>query len=272
MTMKNRIRQALAAAGHIPDDEILDELAQHAQAMYETARADGATPAEADARLDQQIALWCADAERLTRRTSRAPVVHAPAAGTSGFVGILHDVRYAFRLLRKRPGATAVSMLTMALGIGATTVLFSVAWGVLFKPLPWPGADRLVNLTETREGSTRRLNVLTNGTFLSWSDNPATIEALGGYATGDATLTQSGEPERMQIAEVTPSALPMVNGYPGRGRALHRRPFAGSHDCAVVRALAGTLRRPRRRDWPGRAARRRALHDHRRHAARLLFS
>lgn len=145
--------------------------------------------------------------------------------GTSPFAGVLHDARYAFRLLRKRPGATLVSMLTMALGIGATTVLFSVAWGVLFKPLPWPGADRLVRVTETREGSTRRLpNILTNGTFLSWSESPATIEALGGYGTGNATLTQSGEPERLRVAEVTPTMLPMVQGHPIAGSAFNGDP------------------------------------------------
>ena len=99
MNWNDRIRQALAARGHAPDDEILDELAQHAQAMYEAARAEGATPAEAEARLDQQVALWCKDAGLLTRRAKRAPVVHPPAAGTSSFVGVLHDVRYAFRLL-----------------------------------------------------------------------------------------------------------------------------------------------------------------------------
>lgn len=225
MNWNDRIRQALAAQGHTPDDEILDELAQHAQAMYDTARAEGATPDGAEARVHQQIRLWCEDAGLLTRRVKRAPVVHAPSAGTSHLVGVLHDTRYAFRLLGRRPGATLVSMLTMALGIGATTVLFSVAWGVLFKPLPWPDADRLVRVTETRQGSTRRLPpILTNGTFLSWSEAPTTIEALGGYSTEDVTLTESGQPERLQIAEVTPSMLPMLKGYPIAGAGFNGDP------------------------------------------------
>ena len=232
MSWRDRVRAAFATAGHVPDEEVLDELAQHAQAMYEAARAEGATVAEADARLDHQVALWCEDASLLKRRAKRAPVVHAPAAGTSRLVGVLHDVRYAFRLLRRCPGATLVSMLTMALGIGATTVLFSVAWGVLFKPLPWPDADRLVQLTETREGSTRRFpNILTNGTFLSWSDAPSTIDALGGYATGEATLNESGEPERLQIAEVTPGMLPMVQGSPLVGAGFTGDP---SQDHSVI--------------------------------------
>lgn len=225
MTWKDRIRAALAASGYVPDDEVIDELAQHAQAMYNAARAEGATAVEAEARLDQQVTIWSEDAERLRRRAKRAPVVHAPAGGTSPLVGIVHDVRYAFRLLRRRPGATLVSMLTMALGIGSTTVLFSVAWGVLFKPLPWPDADRLVRVTETREGSTRRLpNILTNGTFLSWSDAPATLDGLGGYSIDNVTLTESGEPVRLRIAEVTPGLLPLVQGQPIAGSTFNGDP------------------------------------------------
>jgi putative ABC transport system permease protein len=145
---------------------------------------------------------------------------------------ILQDIRYGFRLLWQRPGATLVSMLTMALGIGATTVLFSVVWGVLVKPLPWPDADRLVRITETREGSTRALpNIMTNGTFLSWSEQPTTIDALGGYGTGNATLTQSGEPERLRVAEVTPGTLEMVGGHPLAGSSFNGDP---SQDHAVL--------------------------------------
>jgi hypothetical protein len=66
--------------------------------------------------------------------------------------GLIQDARYAMRLLRREPGFSAVAILTMALGIGATTTLFSVAYGVLLKPLPWPHAGRLVRVTETRAG------------------------------------------------------------------------------------------------------------------------
>ena len=60
------------------------------------------------------------------------------------------DVRYAVRLLRRDPVYAAVAILSMALGIAATTTLFSVAYGVLLKPLPWPEADRIMRVVETR--------------------------------------------------------------------------------------------------------------------------
>ena len=67
----------------------------------------------------------------------------------------LQDLRHAARRLRRRPGASALVIATMALGIGATTVLYSLVQGVLLSPLPWPDSDRLVRLAETRQGATR---------------------------------------------------------------------------------------------------------------------
>src|SRR5215510_16407445 len=78
------------------------------------------------------------------------------------------DIRYALRLLRSEPGYAAV-VFTMALGIGAAATLFSVAYGVLLKPLPYPDADRIVRLTETRKGQQARLRgTISNGPFFFW--------------------------------------------------------------------------------------------------------
>jgi putative ABC transport system permease protein len=63
--------------------------------------------------------------------------------------GLTQELRYGARLLRRQPGFTAMAILTMALGIGATTMLFSLAYGVLLKPLPWSEPERLLRLTET---------------------------------------------------------------------------------------------------------------------------
>jgi putative ABC transport system permease protein len=213
-----RIHRALAVAGHPIDPEIVDELAQHARVLYDTARAEGASPEAAGQRVDAQIAIWCREAPHLKRRPRRAPAVEAPAPGRSPLVGFAHDVRYALRLLRRRPGASIVSLLTMALGIGATTVLFSVAWGVLYRPLPWPDADRLVRLSETRQGSTRRLpSIVTNGTYLAWRDSPSTVEAIGGWTPSTVTVTATGDPQRMKIAAVTPTVFSLVRARPAIG-------------------------------------------------------
>jgi hypothetical protein len=77
----------------------------------------------------------------LHRRRRRPPIVDAPAVETRIRSGLAQDVRYGMRVLRRSPGFTIVAVLTMGLGIGAATTLFSVTYGVLLKPLPWSDAQ-----------------------------------------------------------------------------------------------------------------------------------
>ena len=141
------------------------------------------------------------------------------AGGGVPLAGLIQDLRYGLRLLRRQPGFAAVAILTMALGIGATTMLFSVAYGVLLKPLPWPDAERLVRVTETRQGRTGRVvGTVSNGTFLAWRDRPSTIEDLGGWLTQTATLGGAGDPARVPIIPTTPSLFPILRVRPLIGR------------------------------------------------------
>jgi len=141
-----------------------------------------------------------------------------PGARTP-LAGLVHDFRYALRLLRRQPGFAAIAVLTMTLGIGATTVLFSVADGVLLKPLPWANSDELVRITETRQGRTGRVaGTVSNGTFLAWRSDRSTVEDLGGWLTQTATLTGAGDPVRVPIIPTTPSLFAMLRVRPLLGR------------------------------------------------------
>src|SRR5919106_3934255 len=136
----------------------------------------------------------------------------------------MNDLRYACRLLRRDLGYTAVAILTMAVGIGATTTLFSVAYGVLLKPLPWAGGDRLVRLTESRKGQQARLpGTISNGAYLAWRDQASTVEAIGGYGLGGNAMTavaNGGEPARLQVVRLTASMFDVLRVRPLRGRAF----------------------------------------------------
>jgi putative ABC transport system permease protein len=136
------------------------------------------------------------------------------------FSGMLADARYGWRVLKHEPGFAGITILTVALGIGLTTTLFSVANGVLLKPLPWSGAERLVRLTETREGRPARIRgTITNGTFLAWHRDSQLLDGLGGYATSSVTaLPAQGDPMRLQTTRVTPSVFEILNAHPLRGR------------------------------------------------------
>ncbi len=140
----------------------------------------------------------------------------------SAMWSLLQDARYGLRLLRREPGFAVVAILTIALGVGATTTLFSVANGVLLKPFPWTDSDRLVRVTETRQGKPARIRgTITNGTFLAWSANPSAVEDIGGYSTNTMTLVAAGgEPARVQVGRVTPSLFAVLKARPIRGRVF----------------------------------------------------
>ena len=220
MNWKRRIEQAIRP--HHLDAEILEELAQHASAMYAAARAEGDEADDADARVARQIEAWAADPTLLARRPKRLPAVTPPAGSTGAWAAVRQDARYALRLFARQPAYSALVIATMALGIAATTIIGSVAYGVLLKPLPWADAPRLVRLYESREGSTRRFGpLMTNLSYLAWRDHATTLDAMGAWTGARATVTDGGEATRVRTQAVTPSLFPMLGVVPFAGR-----PFA----------------------------------------------
>lgn len=240
------IRAALTRAGHEPADDVVEELSQHAKAMYERARADGASQDEARRRVDIQIAIWADDATLLTRRASGVPAIVPPPTGTSWAAGLFHDIRYAGRLLRRQWSFSLLVILTMALGIGATTTLFSVTYGVLMKPLPWADADRIVRVEETRGGNRPRFSSFSNAVYLAWREDPATIEALGGWAPRLLTLTGAGDPERIRVTTATASLFDVLGARPLLGTV-----FTESQEAEPVIVLSEGLWRQRFGADPG---------------------
>jgi putative ABC transport system permease protein len=216
MSLTARIRAAFTAAGHAPDDDVIEELGQHAGALYERARADGDAHDEALARVDAQIALWADDAALRARRPRRAPAVLAPpiSAGRSPMAGLAGDIRYAVRMLRRQWTFALLVTATMAIGIGAMTALFSVTYGVLMKPLPWEEADRIVRLEETRGGNRPRFNSFTNAAYYAWRDEPSTIEAIGAWQPRMLTLTGAGEAERIRVTAASASLFEVLRPRP----------------------------------------------------------
>src|SRR5438067_3714268 len=146
----------------------------------------------------------------------------ATTISSSSFGGLGQDLRYGLRLLRRDPGFTLIAVLTIALGVGAATTLFSVTYSLLLKPLPWPDADRLVRLSETRQGRSARIpGTLLNGTYLAFADRPTTIDAIGGCRCGTAmTMSRGGDPGRLQIPPTTPGLFGLLRARPPMGRLV----------------------------------------------------
>jgi putative ABC transport system permease protein len=134
------------------------------------------------------------------------------------------DVTYALRTLARTPGFSAVAIITLALGIGANTAIFSVAYAVLLAPLPYANSSQLVALHETlpaRGEQPARQTSLTPPTTRDWAD-ATSFSSLSPYAEQEFILTGAGEPERLRGAEVAWPFFDTMAMPPFSGRLLNR--------------------------------------------------
>jgi hypothetical protein len=140
---------------------------------------------------------------------------------------LLSDMRYAIVMMRRAKGFTAAALATLALGIGATTAVFSVVYGVLLRPLPYPEAERLVRLSEEHPGAVSPLRqpMLSNLTYHAWSTAPRTIDTLAAYRSSEYLVALPGGTVRMTGASVTPSLFGVIGASAALGRVF--RPDEG---------------------------------------------
>src|SRR5580698_494733 len=135
--------------------------------------------------------------------------------------GLLQDVRYALRQLHKSPGFTASAVLALALGIGGTTVIFSVVYAVLLQPLPYVGSDRLVTVhvdDARKRGPGKGENEFLTTHFLEIERQNHVFDAVLGVHPRDAVLTGTAAPERFDCALVTANTFSVLGVAPAFGR------------------------------------------------------
>ncbi|MPY87053.1 MAG: FtsX-like permease family protein [Luteitalea sp.] len=149
---------------------------------------------------------------------------------------LLRDLRYGGRALRRAPGFTVVVTLTLALGIGATTAMFSVVNGILLRPLPYPEQDRLVQLRHTVGAGLANLSS-SPPIYFTYRDHNEAFEAVGhwDWDSSPVTVSGSGEPEAVEGIEVTHEVLAILGAQPIVGRGFSQaddRP--GSAPTAII--------------------------------------
>src|SRR5215207_8286796 len=155
MNWRRHVRTQLPPLDVSPEREmeIVEELAVQLESTYERARASGASDSEARHIALGEITDWRAFA-RTVGKIER-PFIQPPAAGAGSgrlMTGIIQDIRYALRALARAPGFAAVSIITLALGIAATTIVYSIVDGILLRPLPIREPDRVMMARETFNG------------------------------------------------------------------------------------------------------------------------
>ena len=129
---------------------------------------------------------------------------------------LVQDVRHALRLLRRNPGFTSVSVLTLALAIGATAAIFSVVYGVLLRPLPYNDPDRIMALHEVNSRGT--WSRLADPNFDDFRDQNRSFQAIAKYSANIASVSGGLQPTRTTVAAVTPAFLRVFAVQPTIGR------------------------------------------------------
>ena len=133
---------------------------------------------------------------------------------------LLQDLRYAARMLRKQPGFTVVVTLTLALGIGANTAIFSVVNAVLLRPLPYREPDRLVAVWEVNLSDASRKSRVTPANALDWREQNDVFEDLAMFGASGGNLTGDGDPEQLLGANVSESYFRVLGVEPLLGRTF----------------------------------------------------
>jgi putative ABC transport system permease protein len=193
---------------------------------------------EMEARKLLQRGMTPEDAMKQARRNFGEPMRHKERTreswGITMILNLRNDVRLTLRSLRRNPVFTAVAILTLALGIGANTAIFSVVNGVLLRSLPFPRADRIVFLCEVRPDEARSCHTASPPNVADWADQSGSFEALGVFRWWPFML---GTPEgnRSVAATIaTPGLMDVLGFQPVLGRLLQPEDQAEGRRNVVV--------------------------------------
>jgi len=251
------VRARLTLPGLAPEREsrIIRELAAQLDDFYREALARGASEADAEASARNQIRdwdrmaqdLWLADRshakprfdrlieprlEQLTGPSGHGPLYRNHRGGLLVLFNMLRDVRYAIRQLTTTPGFSAVAILTLALGIGATTAIFSVVNGVLLRPLPYPHPESLVRVHEIVD-KFGRFSVAP-ASFLDWRQQNTVFAHIAAFNSAGATLQTVDGPERVQGALVSSDLFDLLEVAPALGRTFRADEDMPGKDRVIV--------------------------------------
>ena len=204
--LRDRFR-ALRQREHVIND-IDREMRSHVELQTEANMRAGMSPAEAREQ-----------AHRSFGNLNKAVDAAYDVKGGGLFETLLQDVRYGARMLGKHKAFSAVAVVTLALGIGANTAIFSVVNELLLRPLPYRDAERVVMLWEvTPEG--RHQNTTSRANFRAWRDQNASFERMAAFTDQRFNLTGTGEPEELSVQFGTPELFRVLGVEPLLGRTF----------------------------------------------------
>jgi len=170
------------------------------------------------------------------RRSARIAAAHSPAVaqGDSSMASLWQDVRYAIRTLGRAPGFSAVSVLTLAVTIGAITAIFSVVNGVLLRSMPFADPDRLVILYEAIPGALAGPIGFSAPDYVSFEQRARSFSGLAAFGNKEYELSGITQPERVTAARVSATLFDVLGVQPRVGRAFTRDDDVGRVPVAIL--------------------------------------
>ena len=197
------------------DDDVDREIRAHLEMRAEELIAEGWEPAEAEAEARRRFGDRAAIADECVRVTRS----HQRAVRRGREMGdIVQDIRYAVRSLAKAPAFTLVALVTLGLGIGANTAIFSVVDGVLLRPLPYERPDELVAISEVSRSGGNMTAAWAN--FRDWRESARSFQAMAAYSAGTTTVVGGAEPAWATVARVSEDFFQVFPVVPVAGRLL----------------------------------------------------
>jgi len=214
----------------LPRDEREFVLGDLEETFATTQRTRGAAKARRAYRRAASSAL-----RALAMNRRRAPAAdHPERRGDGTMLNLLQDLRFSLRVLARRPGFTAVAVLTLALGIGANTAIFTIAHTLLIEQLPYPHAERLTTVLENNLSRGWLLFTVSPANFLDWRRTATSFDAIAAYGTVTLNYRGSDAPERLRALSGTEGFLEMLGGTPPRGRGFLLDEFSPGRELVVI--------------------------------------
>ena len=218
MSRGSRLRSALRTILHQQrvESELESEIRSYVDAVTDEKIASGVSPIEAR----RQALAESGGVEQVKQsvRDQRA---------STAIQSVVQDLRYGLRQMRRNPAFTLTAVITLGLGLGATTAIFSAVYALLIRPLPYPDADRLVEILDGNPKRGEYGSTLVSPDFVAAQSSLKSFDSVAGFTVGgdDMNLTGAGDPIRVKVVGITANFLPELHVVAQRGRI-----FLGSED------------------------------------------
>src|SRR5262245_9737284 len=202
----------------VRESEIIEELAQHLEDRYQELLRGGASDTDAECLTLTELSEneLFHELQRVERKTASEPIVTGTNRKINMVVDIWNDLRFGIRMLLKRPGFTAIAVITLALGIGASTAIFSAVYPILFESLPYPDPSQIVTISDDLGASDSSVG-MTFGSYRELVQRSRSFSAIAVVRPWQPAMTGTGEPERLEGQRVSASYFQVLGVSPALG-------------------------------------------------------